>query len=249
MEARDLTRVEAIGQQQFEDYSESYAALGHIMMDLPLIHKLPRFLADLLPHPYRAVSLGSGDGRETEAVVAACQAQEKEGQFLSVDPFISRAGVLKMTSEEFVGSCESDSLDLILLKCSFHFNKNQSTFFRQAHRCLKPSGKMVVVQMGDECRLPWTPALQDNFLKLLLLAPDFIPPQLFRWEVKKEGRACRLNKALFREFVKSRGWSNLLTHPQADIEDCLRHIDQLQELPEAFICVWRIVVEKQPLEP
>lgn len=63
MEAKTLTSTDTIGQQNFEDYSESYSSLGHILMDLPIIHQLPSYIASLLPDDYNAVSLGSGDGK------------------------------------------------------------------------------------------------------------------------------------------------------------------------------------------
>ena len=63
MDIKTLTHTGTIAQQNFEDYSESFAALGHILMDIPILHQLPYFLAQLLPNDYTAVSLGSGDGK------------------------------------------------------------------------------------------------------------------------------------------------------------------------------------------
>ena len=75
----------------------------------------------------------------------------------------------------------------------------------------------MIVQVSKDCYLPWTKNIQDNFQKLLLNANDYIPEELFRWELKKESKMCKLNKGMFRSFVAQRGWSNLLTHSQAEI--------------------------------
>jgi hypothetical protein len=63
MNAKTLTSTDSIGQKNFEEYSESYAELGHILMDLPIVHLLPQYIASLVPKDYTAVSLGSGDGK------------------------------------------------------------------------------------------------------------------------------------------------------------------------------------------
>lgn len=63
MDVKTLTNTDTIDRQNFEDYSESYAALGYILMDIPILHQLPQLLAQLLPNDYTAVSLGSGDGK------------------------------------------------------------------------------------------------------------------------------------------------------------------------------------------
>ena len=73
---------------------------------------------------------------------------------------------------------------------------------------------MAIFQMGSETRLPWSQTLQDNFIKLLLKAPDYIPGELFKWRMEKDKKSFQLNKNIFRKFVENRGWSNLLTHPQ-----------------------------------
>ena len=86
----------------------------------------------------------------------ACKAQRKEGVFINVDPFINRKNVLKITGDEFLEKCESKSLDLILCKFSFHFSKDMKVFFRQAHRCLKDSGRMAIFHTGAETKLPWS---------------------------------------------------------------------------------------------
>ena len=65
MDASILTSVGAIEQDTFEDYSNSYAELGHIVVDLPIMHNLSKRIAQLLPNNYRAVNLGCGDGSET----------------------------------------------------------------------------------------------------------------------------------------------------------------------------------------
>ena len=98
--------------------------------------------------------------------------------------------------------------------------------------------------MGSETRLPWSQTLQDNFLKLLLKAPDFIPNDMFKWKIEKDKKKFQLNKKIFRRFIQNRGWSNLLTHTQEEIIECLKEIDELASLPEASVCVWFITVEK-----
>ena len=63
MDAKTLTSAHSIGQKMFEDYSEAYAVLGHILMDLPVLHLMPQYLSSIGPKDYKAVSLGSGDGK------------------------------------------------------------------------------------------------------------------------------------------------------------------------------------------
>lgn len=169
MEIKHLTDVGAINQESFEDYSKSYSELGHIVMDLPLVHNLPSLVHGLIPNHYKALDLGSGDGTDSTLIQEYCRKQGKEGEFIKVDPFINQGDVLKMSMEEFVAQSQ-DQFDFILIKCAFHFNKDQGSFFRHCHRLLKDDGKMVIVQMGKECHLPWTNLLQQNFLNLLLLA-------------------------------------------------------------------------------
>ena len=59
-------------------------------MDFQIIHSLPNIIADMIPNHYRAVSLGSNDGLETDIIVEACKKSGKEGEFLNVDPLITR---------------------------------------------------------------------------------------------------------------------------------------------------------------
>jgi len=96
--------------------------------------------------------------------------------------------------------CKDHTLDLILCKFSFHFNKDQACFFKEADRCLKQSGKLLIAQVGKECKLPWSLDIQVNFEKLLLNADDYIPEELFQWEVRKESKMFKLDKGMFRNF-------------------------------------------------
>jgi SAM-dependent methyltransferase len=57
---------------------------------------------------------------------------------MNVDPFINRLDVIKVTSEEFMKKQDEGTFDLILMKGSFHFNKDHLTFFKNAYRSLKP---------------------------------------------------------------------------------------------------------------
>lgn len=88
-----------------QKYSSSYSTLGEIITDLPIIHRLPHLIASLLPNHYRALNLGSGTGRDTERIQAECKAMGKEGVFIDVDPFIEKSGIIRMTSEEYMGQC------------------------------------------------------------------------------------------------------------------------------------------------
>lgn len=194
------------------------------MMDLPIIHNLPQLIHDLIPNHYTALDLGSGDGSDSKLIQQNCSKAGKEGTFVRVDPFIVQQDIIKKTMEDYVGDCDLQ-FDLILIKCAFHFNKDHPNFFKHCHRLLKKEGKMVIIQMGNECELPWTKALQQNFLSLLLLAEHYIPQELFTFQKIVDIKKCLLNRGLFREFVKSRGWSNLLTHSQQEIDDCLALID------------------------
>jgi len=63
METKTLASTNSISQQNCEDYAESYSTLGHILMDLPILHQLHSYIASLLPDDYNAVSLGSGHGK------------------------------------------------------------------------------------------------------------------------------------------------------------------------------------------
>ena len=65
MDASILTGVGAINQDSFEDYSNSYAELGYVVMDIPILNNIAKRIAQLLPNNYRAVNLGCGDGSET----------------------------------------------------------------------------------------------------------------------------------------------------------------------------------------
>ena len=53
---------------------------------------------------------------------------------------------------------------------------------------------MVIVQMGNECQLAWTPALQQNFLDLLQLAEDHIPEALFSYKKYVDLKECLFNR-------------------------------------------------------
>jgi hypothetical protein len=79
---------------------------------------------------------------------------------------------------------------------------------------------------------------------LLLLAQDFIPKELFKWELIKGEKEMAFNKAAFRKMINERGLSNLLTHTQGDIEECLAQIDSQERLENAFICYWLYIIEK-----
>ena len=63
-------------------------------------------IADLLPNNYMAVDLGSSDGKDTKDFAACCKSKGKEGVFLNVDPFITKEGIIKKTSEEFMAECK-----------------------------------------------------------------------------------------------------------------------------------------------
>ena len=49
----------------YEDYSSSYATVGQITMNLPIVHQLPQTIAAMLPHNYMALDLGSGNGKDS----------------------------------------------------------------------------------------------------------------------------------------------------------------------------------------
>ena len=63
MESSDLTKVGKIGQDNFEDYSKNSSSIRHIIMDLPIVHNLFKRVASMLPQNYKALNLGSGDGK------------------------------------------------------------------------------------------------------------------------------------------------------------------------------------------
>jgi len=44
------------------------------------------------------------------------------------------------------------------------------------------------------------------------------------------------------KFLAKKSWSNLLTHTQAEIDQCLKEIDTTMELPEATmeVCIFTI---------
>ena len=94
--------VGAIQQDTLIDYSNSYAKVGHVMLDTLILDHISQKIAQLLPNNYRAVNLGSGDGSETDIFQKEAKALGKDGVFLNVDPYITQENVLKVTGEEFI---------------------------------------------------------------------------------------------------------------------------------------------------
>ena len=121
------------------------------------------------------------------------------------------------------------------MKGSFHFNKDHPTFFKNVHRCLKDNGKLVIIHMGTETRLPWTHLLQNKFIEILLLATDFIPKDIFDYKIVKNVRPRALTKEFYIPFLKERGWSNLLTHTQEEIDEGIEWIKKQEPLPDAIL--------------
>lgn len=209
--------MQTVDSKSMEEYSSTYSTLGEIITDLPIIHNLPHLIASLLPNYYRAVNLGSGTGRDTERIQAECKAMGKEGVFIDVDPFINKEGVVKMTSEEFMAQAQNEELDFILCKYSLHFNKDHPTFFRNVHRCLKLSGKMLIHQMARESRLPWTETIAQRNRDATSYAQDVVPADLFTWQVLEETKVTELDRQMFKKAIVSRTWASLLLCSEAEI--------------------------------
>jgi len=91
-----------------------------------------------------------------------------------------------------------------MCKFSFHFNKDQAVFFKEADRCLKSSGKLLIAQVGKGCKLPWSLDIQANFEKLLSNTDDYIPEELFQWKFRKENRMVKLGQINFQKFCSSK---------------------------------------------
>ena len=85
---------------------------------------------------------------------------------------------------------EHDSkFDAIIFKYSIHFTNNFPKLFADCYKNLKPDGRIYIISLKPgSVRPPWTPPLQKKLDDTVLHYPDYIPSQLFNYEVVNEER-------------------------------------------------------------
>lgn len=64
-------------------------------MDVPILHKLPLLVAEMLPNDYIALDLASGDGKDSLKIAKQAEVLGKKGKFVKVDPYIVHEDVTK----------------------------------------------------------------------------------------------------------------------------------------------------------
>jgi len=112
--------------------------------------------------------LGSGDGAFT---LALADLIGNNGQIYSIDKDQKRLGNQKQEFQnmfpqthityakaDFTKPLDLPLLDGIIMANSLHYVKDQSTFLGKIKQCLKPHGKLVLVEYNtDEGQAPWVP--------------------------------------------------------------------------------------------
>jgi hypothetical protein len=81
--------------QTLENYSKSSSAIGPLLFDTSIVLTLPERIYNILPDNYRAVDLGSGDGKDSILIQTYCESRDKHGFFLKVDPYITHQDIIK----------------------------------------------------------------------------------------------------------------------------------------------------------
>jgi SAM-dependent methyltransferase len=90
--------------------------------------------------------------------------KRKNGKIISVDPFPTNSDVIESKGEDFLKKYES-AFDCIILKFCLHFFENFEEFYKDLSKALKPNGKIFVLSLSPNTKLPWGDNIEKGFMK------------------------------------------------------------------------------------
>lgn len=96
------------------------------------------------------------------------------------------------------------------MKFSFHFFDNFEEIYNDISKALKPDGKIFVLSLSPETKLPWNDNIEKGFIKS---CKNFYK-KFFNHDSDEKIVENKKNvkTQIFKNFLQGRGFSNLLQH-------------------------------------
>ena len=199
------------------DYTKNYHKYANEIFKCSTLHNiLLEEIAQLLKINYKGVDIGSCNGVFANDIMNI----NKNGIFLSVDPYPLHDNIINMKGEDFIKTIPKNTYDIITCNYCIHLINNLDNFFYDCYNVLNNDGVMYIISLSPNSKFPWTTEINKYFIESCTNIDNYIYQQ-FNINKNTYTKKIIIEHNVFENIVKNRAISNLYKNTDEEINNCI----------------------------